>query len=414
MVLASDLRGSGGRMLLPAQVILQETHLKTLRAWGVTEADILDPSQDQPGDSGPIEVSPELLEQSREYLRPFFVLANLDHVAMNELFRLASARLAGQLTRGREIPEPPWSEQAVKGAEPLSEEAWKKVPKTPEALFRGKVELVSLPAVYSQIVEVLNSPRSSAADLAAMVSKDTSLASRLLKLVNSVFYGFPARIDSISRAITLIGTNELTTMALGISVVRAFKDIPAGLMSMEGFWRHSIACGIFARLLAAQKVGTSEEQLFVGGLLHDIGRMIMLKQIPVPYSAIISEARQQQLALYTMEKRRLTFDHMDVGLLLCQQWNFSKALEEMIGCHHYPGRGRYALGCSIIHVADLMAKVYCIGQGECGCIMISPLQERVWDSLGLAAGGMAPIFSQAERQINEVIRLFLGEDDPDG
>lgn len=413
MVLASDLKGIGGRMLLPAEMALQEAHLKTLRAWGVTEVDIRDSSQEQAEIPAEAMASGEALALSRDFLQPFFALANLDHPAMSELFRVVTERIAGQLAAGRVLPERPWPEAAENVAVPLPADFWNKVPKQPETLLRGKVELFSLPDVYAQIVEVMNSPRSSANHLAEMVSKDTSLASRLLKLVNSVFYGFPSCIDSISRAITLIGTNELTTMALGISVVKAFKDIPAGLMSMEGFWRHSIACGIFARLLAAQKVGTSDEQLFVGGLLHDIGRMIMLKQIPAPYSEIIREARQQRLGLYTMEKRRLSYDHMDVGVLLSKEWHFSKALEEMIGCHHYPGRGRYALGCSIVHVADILAKAYFVGQGECGCVMIAPLQEKVWDSLGLSASVLTQIFRQADRQINEVIRLFLGKDEQD-
>ena len=406
MVLASDLFGSGGRMLLPANMALREAHLKTLRAWGILEADIRDSSPSQAEEPGEAVIRSADRERAREYLLEFFSLANLDHPAVQGLFGLAGERIAEHLAKGRNLPGLPWLEP-----DPAGKDLSEKAPKTAEALLRGKIELVSLPAVYSQIVQVMNSPHSSASHLAEMVSKDTSLASRLLRLVNSVFYGFPARIDSITRAITLIGTNELTTMALGISVVKAFKDIPPGLMSVEGFWRHSIACGIFARLLGAKKVGTSHEQMFVGGLLHDIGRMVMLKQAPVVYAEILREARQLRLPLSTVEKRQLGYDHMDVGILLCKEWNFSKALEEMIGCHHYPGRGRYALGCSIIHLADILAKVYFVGQAECGCVMISPLQEKVWDSLGLPAGVLGQIFNQADRQIDEVIRLFLGEDD---
>ena len=408
MVLASDLLGSGGRMLLPAGVALQEGHQKTLKAWGVTEVDIEDTSQGEVVTEAKIDS--EALQQGQDYLQAFFAQTDLAHPAMAELFRFAYERTAKQIASRRELLPLPWTEPAVVKDSLLADDFWQKAPKKAEDLFRGTVELASLPDVYSQIVEVMNSPRSSAAQLAEMVSKDTSLASRLLKLVNSAFYGFPSRIDSITRAVTLIGTNELTTMALGISVVNAFKDIPGGLMSVEGFWRHSIACGIFARLLAAHKIGTSAEQLFVGGLLHDIGRMVMLQQIPAAYAEVLKQARREQTLLVVSEKQLLGFDHTDVGCLLCKEWRFSKALEEMINCHHLPGRGRYALNGCLIHLADIMAKVYFVGQAECGCVMISSLQEKAWDSLGLSPSVLLPIFSQAERQIHEIVKLFLSPD----
>lgn len=412
MVLASDLTGSGGRMLLPAGVELQENHLKTLKAWGIEEADVVVSDGGDGGGDGlnTPELDQQLVERGREYLQPFFARAELQQPALIELFRFAEKRTALQLSRGRELPELPWATTEVVEDSQLPKDFWQKQPKQAETLLRGRIELASLPDVYTQIVEVMNSPRSSASDLAEMVSKDTSLSTRMLRLVNSAFYGFPSRIDSISRAVTLIGTAELTTMALGISVVNAFKDISCSLMSMEGFWRHSIACGVFARLLAAKKVGTSAEQMFIGGLLHDIGRMVMLKQIPVAYAEVIKRARRNQATLAVTERELLGYDHTDVGGLLCKEWRFSKALEEMVSCHHLPGRGRYSLGCCVIHLADIMAKAYFVGQAECGCVIISPLQERAWESIGLTADQLPAIFTQAERQIEDVIQLFLGAD----
>lgn len=414
MVLASDLKGSGGRMLLPEGVELQDNHLKTLKAWGVVEVDVLVDGEavgEDAAEGANVELEQEVLEQARGYLEQFFALTDLQQPAMAELFRIASLRIARQLSRGRDVPALPWSDPEVVADSQLAKDFWPKQPKQPETLLRGRIELASLPDVYTQIVEVMNSPRSSAADLAEMVSKDTSLSSRLLKLVNSAFYGFPTRIDSISRAVTLIGTSELTTMALGISVVNAFKDIPCALMSMEGFWRHSISCGVFARLLAGLKVGTAGEQFFVGGLLHDIGRMVMLKQIPQAYAEVIKQARRERTTLAGKEKKLLGYDHMDVGSLLCQEWRFSKALEEMVHCHHLPGRGRYSLGCGLIHLADIMAKVFFVGQAECGCVMISPLQDRVWETLGISAEQLRSVFEQAEKQIDDVVSLFLGPDE---
>lgn len=408
MVLASDLKGSGGRMLLPQGVELQNSHIKTLKAWGVQDVDIQFDSTAETEETESISaITAEHLEQSRNYLGPFFQQSNNEHPAIKELLDLTSRKTAEKLAQGQTLPQLPWENPQLNFDPQLSKDFRQRQPKQPETLLRGRIELASLPDVYSQIVEVMNSPRSSAADLAEMISKDTSLSSRMLKLVNSAFYGFPSRIDSISRAVTLIGTNELTTMALGISVISAFKDIPCELMSMEGFWRHSIACGVFARLLAAQKVGTSAEQLFVGGLLHDIGRMVMLKQIPQAYTEIIREARKTRQTLVATERTWLGYDHTEVGRLLCQEWRFSKALEEMVSCHHLPGQSRYAPHVCIIQLADILAKAYFIGQGECGCVMIGQLQEKVWQTIDIDISRLSALLTQADLQIKEVINLFL-------
>jgi len=151
--------------------------------------------------------------------------------------------------------------------------------------------------------------------------------------------------------------------------------------------------------------------MFIGGLLHDIGRMVMLKQIPKAYAEVTKQARRAQDTLAATEKRLLGYDHMDVGSLLCTEWRFSKALEEMVFCHHLPGRGRYGLGCSVVHLADIMAKVYFAGDPECGCVMISPLQDKVWETIGLPVEQLSSLFQQADRQIDEVITLFLGAED---
>ncbi|SHJ19193.1 HDIG domain-containing protein [Malonomonas rubra DSM 5091] len=411
MVLASDLKGSGGRMLLPAGVELQDNHLKTLKAWGVAEVDVVLEGTEFEDVAADSEASEELRAQALDYLHPFFASTDPKQEAIAQLQQIAAKSLARSLAKGKDLPVLPWLEAEIQEPSELAADFWQRQPKQPETLLRGKIELASLPDVYAQIVEVMNSPRSSASDLAEMVSKDTSLSSRMLKLVNSAFYGFPSRIDSIARAVTLIGTSELTTMALGISVVNAFKDIPSNLMSMEGFWRHSIACGVFARLLAGHKVGVSSEQMFIGGLLHDIGRMVMLKQIPQAYAEVIKQARLGQEALVTAERRILGYDHTEVGGLLCQEWRFTKALEEMIRFHHLPGAGRYGLGCCMIHLADILAKVHFVGQSECGCVMISPLQPRAWAALGISADVLPQIFSQAESQIEDVVTLFLGADE---
>ncbi len=406
-MLASDLVFKG-RFLLPEGATLQPKHIKAFLGWGIEDVDIVDSEETQSAKKkNEPAIDRAALEKAQAYLRPLFPKANLKHEAMKELFRLAVWRVAGELARGEALPEvlPQGG-----GDEPGQMNSQVRIQPSGSAseLVNGKVELTSLPDIYTRIVEVLKSPNCSAAQLAKMVSTDASLSSSLLKMVNSAFYSFSKRIDSISRAITMIGNKELVTMALGVSVVNTFGDIPKGLISMEGFWRHSIACGVFARLLASHSQDLSGEQLFVGGLLHDVGRLIMIKEVPT-YEEALAFARKKRVPIHVAEKDVLGFDHTRVGGLLCQKWKFSKSMEEMVWFHHAPSRGKYAKECCIVHMANIMAEVFLASQSDCGSVTISPIEDKAWEALGLPTSVLAPTFAKADKQINEIVKLFLNK-----
>ena len=113
-------------------------------------------------------------------------------------------------------------------------------------LVAGVSTLVSLPSVYMRLTKVIDQRTSSARDIGKIVSEDPGLTARLLRLVNSAYYGFPQRIETVSRAISVIGTHQLVDLALATSVIEIFKKIPHEIVDMESFWKHSLACGIFA------------------------------------------------------------------------------------------------------------------------------------------------------------------------
>ncbi|MFZ9887792.1 MAG: HDOD domain-containing protein [Myxococcota bacterium] len=414
MVLVSALKDSGGRMLLPAGAELELGQVKTLKARGVTTLDVAFP-EDLDGEGvggGPAKarepvLSDEVIEQSQRYLGAYFEPKMVVHPLGDALFRHATLHFAKRLASGRTLPASPF--ELVTSVPAAPAHVLGAAPKNASTLFAKKVQLASLPDVYHQIVEVMQNPRSSASDVAAMVSKDTTLSSRLLKLVNSAYFGLPARVDSIARAITLIGTNELSTLALGVSVISTFRSVPAGLISMKGFWRHSIACGIFARLLAASRGGLPDETYFVGGLLHDVGRMVLLQLIPEAYGEVIRRARTERKSLYDSERELLGYDHSEVGTLLCREWRLSSTLETMVGQHHAPVVGGHKPECSILHVADLLAKVHLLGENDGGCVMLPGIDDGAWRSLQMEPATVVGLFGHAHDQIDAVTRLFLSD-----
>ena len=209
--------------------------------------------------------------------------------------------------------------------------------KKPEALLKGIVELSSLPFIYIKINDAVNNPRSSIKDISEIISGDPGLTSRLLRLVNSAFYGFPSKVETVSRARLMVGTQQMRDLALATSVMSLFKGIPGHLVSMESLWRHSVACGLAARMLA--KVRQSEvnaELLFTAGIIHDIGRLVIYKKIPETAQEMIIRCRDSKEPLYLVEKEVLGFDHSDLWRMLAQSWNLPPSLEEVLACHHFP------------------------------------------------------------------------------
>ena len=120
-------------------------------------------------------------------------------------------------------------------------------------LLKGVVSVSSLPGVYLRLSNVVGDPRSSASDVGRVIADDPGLTARLLRLVNSAMYGFPSKIETVSRAISIVGTQQLQDLALATSVIRLFANMPQELVTMESFWRHSVACGVAARALAGRR-----------------------------------------------------------------------------------------------------------------------------------------------------------------
>lgn len=136
-------------------------------------------------------------------------------------------------------------------------------------------DLPSLPDVYYRVETVLEDPNFSLEQLSEAIQVDPSISTRLLKLANSAYYGFPSKIDTITRAATIIGTQEIRELILATAVISIFQGMPVGAVSMRSFWEHSIACGLAARAIADCRGEANVERFYVAGLLHDIGRLVL-------------------------------------------------------------------------------------------------------------------------------------------
>lgn len=393
MVLSCDLKTADGRLLLPSGLELEERHIQMLTRMGFEEVDVSPPR---------VDLDEDTIRTIEEYVRDFYLYVNPDHRPMIELFRISLDRTSSAVATGWKLPSV--EERRAQSVEHLDDLFLKNMG-GPEDIVRDETELESFPDVYFRIREVLDSTNVSADKLASVVSTDVGLSAKLLKLVNSPFYGFTSSIDSISRAVALVGGQELSTLALGISTISYFKNIPPELINMEQFWRHSISCGVFARLLAEKQEGIQSERLFIAGLLHDVGRLIMFKKIPYASREAMLFARENSLPLHEAERDVIGFCNTDVSKHLLAEWKFPKALSDIIDNHHDPMAFPNPLEPAILNIAGNMASAVRIAEG--GMYVLPGIAAEAWEALGLNLEFLREAVTAYDTQIDQIQNAFF-------
>ena len=280
------------------------------------------------------------------------------------------------------------------------------MPRSVEELAKGAAGIPSLPQIYGQLTEALDNPRASTWQIADIISGDSGLAARLLRLVNSAFYCFPSKVESISHAVLLVGTEQIRDLALATSILRSFKGISADLVDMESFWLHSVATGVTARVLATHRREANSERFFVAGVLHDIGRLLMYKSFPDEAREALSRARHRAAPLLEMEREVFGFDHAAAGGVVLHAWGLPPSLTEMVRCHHTPADARrYPVEAAVVHVADVIVTALELGNG--GDEAVPRLSPTAWKCLGLPESVLGVVAEQVERQVDDVRRSVL-------
>ena len=196
-------------------------------------------------------------------------------------------------------------------------------------------QLPTLPVIVDNILNIARDERTSAKDLSEFIEKDQAITTKILRLANSAYYGLMKEVDSISRAIAIIGFNEVIGITIGMNVFSMFgKKDANNIFDMEKLWLHSITCATAARLIAVRKRIGEVDKLFLVGLLHDIGKVIFSKYLPEEYASIFQQAKDSEAPLYRLEKEALGIDHAVLSGVLMKRWNFPENLLLPSHFHH--------------------------------------------------------------------------------
>lgn len=250
--------------------------------------------------------------------------------------------------------------------------------------IEGISTLPTLPAVIDRISRLLENPRTSAEEIGRAITVDQSLASKVLKLVNSAFYGFPGRISTITHAIVILGFSTVKNIVLTASIFDAFRKRGAQHpgFNMEEFWFHSIACGAASQSIARHVGFEEKETCFIAGLIHDIGKIIEARYLPKEFAEIVKTTQQKEILFYESESELFAVTHEDIGGILAERWNLPQNLRQAVLHHHapVPNRDHYMVS-AVVQCADVFVRAMDYGNG--GDQRIPELSPQVWKDVGL-------------------------------
>ena len=226
--------------------------------------------------------------------------------------------------------------------------------------IRRKINQIStlapLPLVIQAVMEISEDPSSSAASLGKVIKKDQTLTAKILKIVNSAYFGFYRRISNIDQAIVILGFDEIKNITIATSLMTAFNVNFNYVLNREGFWMHSLGAAFIARSLCSTRLELNAEDAFVVGLTHDIGKLVLLQNFNQAYSLVIFNSAEHIVSLPKVEKEMINIDHAEIGGALTENWKLPRHLVRAIELHHAPEKAEQDE--SYVHIAHL-ANYFC-------------------------------------------------------
>jgi len=268
----------------------------------------------------------------------------------------------------------------------------------------GKIDLPSIPATLARIIQITNSVEASSDEVAAVVMLDQALATKVLRIANSAFYGRRMRCESISQAVVTLGFTSIRNLAASASVVDALfpKQMFPGF-SWQDMWTHSVMCAVSSEAIYSRMSSYSPgnaEATFIGGLLHDVGKLIFARALPDRFRQIVDTCSKTGTPMYEAEMQMLSMDHAKVGGELAEEWGFSEKLRDAIAYHHAPQEA--------YQNEDLVLAV-CAGNMLAKCIgtryISGPGQELTLEAIA----GVADIAPDGMDEVAETVRERMEE-----
>lgn len=273
---------------------------------------------------------------------------------------------------------------------------------TIERIIAQGSELKSLPDSVYQLNQMMQNDNVTMSDISDVVSSDPVLSAKILKSVNSPFYGFPAKIDTIAFAVSILGIDSIRYIAISSAVISRFSGSANTVVPIDSFWRHSFATAIIAKQLAQMRSYQHIDRIFTAGLLHELGSLLMAIAIPTDYKQVISKANCEQTHLHIAESELLGFTHVDITAELLKSWNLpTSVIEGIRNMYNCDINQDYQIDCALLNIADSVASSTFPSIRLAN--MDLSIQNKVWDIAGIQPLQLNSVLDELDNMVENAM-----------
>lgn len=268
-------------------------------------------------------------------------------------------------------------------------------------------DIRTLPVLSAVVTELLDSFGKEDVNIgivAEKVSRDQALAAKTLRLANSSFYGLPQKVTTIQQAITILGFDSVRTLIAAAAVTDNFSSSKHTSFDFKTFWRHSIGTALCSKMLA-RSLNLNENYAFISGLLHDIGKLVLVTRFPQQYAKAIEYRTKHDCYMLEAERTVLDLDHAAVGRVLAQHWKFPLLMQKTIANHHAPATQDLGDIPGIVHIADAIVHALDLTAQEHDLVPV--ISDAAWKSIRLAPAALSKVFRDTESEFEETCQILV-------
>lgn len=274
-----------------------------------------------------------------------------------------------------------------------------------QELVQSCSNIFTLPEIYFRVRDVVDDPESTMDDLANALKIDPAISARLLRIVNSPLYGFPKQIDTITRAVNLIGMQAVSDLVTATTIGRTFTGMTTEVMDLSAYWRKSVLSALMAGKIAKACSIEDSERFFIEGLLRDIGHLVLYQTIPQRAQSALIEAGNLSTPLAEVEQSSIGCDYAEVGAELIRSWGMPTQIEQAVRYQLSPDEaGEYRLHASIVHLAGVIAEHSELPQTQAAQAL--PFHPYALQTTQFKDSTWPALLKDAEAQLEETLTLF--------
>jgi putative nucleotidyltransferase with HDIG domain len=269
-----------------------------------------------------------------------------------------------------------------------------------QRIIKDIKSLPTLPGLISKLGALTEDNKVSALEIARLVSMDQVLSAKVLRLVNSAFYGFSRRVSTVSNALILLGVNVVKSLAISSSIFEIMEK------NVVGLWEHSMGVAVAANIISRELKLPEPEETSTAALLHDIGKVIVKINLEEDYSLLTFRIKEKELTMVEAERELFDTDHAEIGEWIAQTWLLPEKLIEPIACHHNVEKSAVQrTKTAVVHIADILIKASAFGYS--GDDIVPQIQPAAWNKLGITEPVLEEIIEKVEDKLVEVKQFSL-------